>query len=649
MTDTDFFADLAQIDSDYDARPRDPTPAEQEIEKAKCAADPVYFINKYCKIYDSVAQQWIPFSLWDAQIDALRTVMANKYTVVLKARQEGLSWLLGDVYPLWQMIFKPIAKILMFSQRDDEAIGLIERLKGTYIRLPDWLKPDVSIDNDHEFQLVNGSNAQALPSSAGGRSNAATYVFIDEADFVDNLKSLITAAKPTIDAGQNKMVVCSTRDKDKTNTYFHSLYKTAKGSGQWAAIFLPWYVRPDRTGCRFTIEQFLSATQLKYKVVLGDERKLTTPVGDETVTELRLMNITRNNIRVVQNSDGGFVTTLPAADNWQVGDTVIALDWYDKEAADKMRTDGSLDNMYGEYPATDVEALADRELNKRFPPQWIAQVTQQRTPLPIPINAPAKPGLRIYRYPEPGRSYGIGADPAGGLTDSDPSVAQVIDAVTKEQVAVLSGKIEPSTFGDDIADLSEYYNGAPVNFELNNHGHEVRARLKARGVSLRNGVTKNGPSRNPGWFTTQWAKQYLYDKAVDVVRQAIEEARLSETPVEPIIFDFVTSVELASIERTDELKAPPGQHDDHAMSWALAQMCVYRGSSSMTQSAYTGLYGERPVGKVAPQVQDKLQALQRARTVAMKQQELERDVEELNSLSNEQWLAQLRRKSRFKR
>ncbi len=633
------------------ARPRPPTRAEIEAEKAKCAADPVYFINRYCKIYDSVQAKWIPFTLWDAQIEALQTVIDNKYTVVLKARQEGLSWLLGDAYPLWQMIFTPIAKILMFSQRDDEAKALLARMKGTngsdctFSLLPDWLKPRVVIDNEHEFQLDNGSNAQALPATAGGRSNAATYVFIDEADYIEGLAGLITAAQPTVDAGRNKMVVCSTRDKDKSDSTFQRLYKATKDvNSQWKGVFLAWYARPDRTACHFVIEDSPSPVHIKYTAQAGSDSALIPVIGADS-PDLRLLNITRHSIRVVASADttARIVSTQSNVDDWQAGDVIIELRWYDAKAADKLRTDGSLDNLYGEYPETDLQALSDRELNKRFPPQWISLVTQQRKPLPIPIDAPALIGLRIYAYPEPGRKYGIGADPAGGLTDSDYSVACVIDAETKKQVAVLSGKIEPTTFGDNIADLAVYYNGAAVNFELNNHGHAVKAKFKERGTSLRNGITKNGPSRNPGWFTTEWAKSYLYDKAVAVIHQAMEEARLAEQQVEPLIFDFTTSTELASIDR-NELSAPPGQHDDHAMAWALAQMCVYRGTSNMFQVPHSGLW-DKPIGS-QPFPPDKLAQLrvaQQSATVTATPPVIRTDLEQ-GDMSFEEWTFKLRQR-----
>lgn len=241
----------AAIDAEL-AKPRPLSEANIKLELARCQADPFYFINHYVKIYDTIVRDWILFVLWDGQRQALQAVIDSKYTVVLKARQEGLSWLLGDAYALWQMVFEPIAEVLIFSQRDDEAKKLLDRLKGSFERLPGWMKnyaAGVAKDNEHEFRLGNGSGAQALTADTGGRSNAATYVVIDEADYVEKVERLISAAKPTIDAGKNKMAVISTCNIDQMNSPFQQLYIGARDNpdGEWTAIFLPWYVHPDRT------------------------------------------------------------------------------------------------------------------------------------------------------------------------------------------------------------------------------------------------------------------------------------------------------------------------------------------------------------------------------------------------------------------
>lgn len=493
-------------------RPKKATPQMIEVERARCRADPLYFIDTYCQIYDNATASWIKFQLWPAQRQTLLQVLDSKYTVVLKARQEGLSWLLGDAYPLWLMLFRPIQEILVFSQRDDEAKDLLERIKGTYSRLPDWLREGVTVDNDHEFRLASGSGATALPATAGGRSHAATYVVVDEADFIENVSKLVTAAKPTIDAGQNKLVMLSTTNIDTPGSYFQRQYVAARDNpqGLWRAIFLSWRDHPGRTQT-----------------------------------------------------------------------------WYDQQCDEAMRAEDSLDSVYKEYPETDDQALSARSRSTRYSGRWLSLLTHVLSAL-TGVDLPAITGLKVFRRPDPDRRYGIGADPAGGLADGDDSAACVVDAETLDQVASLGGKVEPTQFANMVADLSLYYNNAPILFELNNHGHAMLAQLKERAATLRNGIARDGTTGKPGWQTSERTKHMLYDIGAKVMQAALAVAMvvrgdkeiIDPALVTPIIHDALTSRQLAAID-VNELEAPESVHDDHATAWVLAQMCVYRGNPSM--------------------------------------------------------------------
>lgn len=217
------------------------------LEVARCYRNPAYFVNNYCKILDATAGEWIPFALWKEQVETLRTIHINNRVIVLKSRQLGLSWL-SLCYGLWLMIFMPQASVMMFSKRDDEAVYLLdERLKGVFKRLPEWMHAGIKItkDSGHIWEMSNGSIARAFPTT-GGDSYQATYVICDEFDLVQNQNQMLASVKPTIDAG-GKLVLISRVDKSRPSTPFKSTYRDAKkGVNGWSAVFLPWYVRPER-------------------------------------------------------------------------------------------------------------------------------------------------------------------------------------------------------------------------------------------------------------------------------------------------------------------------------------------------------------------------------------------------------------------
>lgn len=82
-------------------------------------------------------------------------------------------------------------------------------------------------------------------------------------------------------------------------------------------------------------------------------------------------------------------------------------------------------------------------------------------------------GLAIWKQPEPGHRYVIGADVAEGLEGGDFSVAQVIDIESGEQVARMRGHWPTAHYARILALLGHRFNIALIAPERNNHGHAV--------------------------------------------------------------------------------------------------------------------------------------------------------------------------------
>lgn len=222
---------------------------EERVEEiAKCYDDYIYFIDTYCKIYDSVESNWIPFKLWNAQKVVLKGIDENQQVIILKARQLGISWLVLG-YALWSMIFRSIASISVFSRRETEAIYLVgqERLRGMYKTLPPWMLTGNETVGDAEklWSLKSGSTLRCFPTSAGD-GYVSTLAIVDEADLSPDLNALMRAVKPTIDNG-GKMILLSRSNKEEPESEYKRIYREAKqGRNAWVPIFLPWTAHPGR-------------------------------------------------------------------------------------------------------------------------------------------------------------------------------------------------------------------------------------------------------------------------------------------------------------------------------------------------------------------------------------------------------------------
>jgi hypothetical protein len=451
-------------------------------EVTRCRESFAYFVDRYCHILSDAqgpAASWLPFRLWPAQRRVADLLQRHRLLAVLKARQLGLTWLVL-AFALWLMLFHPIATVLLFSRRDDEATDLLSRLRGMYQRLPDWLRPrSVETDNDHELALSTGSRCRAFPTTAGD-SYTASLVVVDEADLVPDLDRLMRAVKPTVDNG-GRMVLVSRADKARPLSPFKRIYRAARGGdGAWVSVFLPWHARPDR--------------------------------GEA---------------------------------------------WYRAQEQDIQARTGALDDLREQYPASDEEALAPRSLDKRLPFEWLHKSYRQAEPLSAfapRARPPALPGLAVYAVPHVGRRYVVGADPAEGNPNSDESALCVLDVVTGEEVASLAGRIEPATFGAQVAAVSAYFSRAPAMLERNNHGHAVLLWLRDNSHVQR----LCGRDNMPGWMTTTASKAILYDLAGEVFRDG-----------GAVIHSPETFEQLCSIEGST-LRAPEGAMDDRAVGYVLA-------------------------------------------------------------------------------
>lgn len=237
-------AALAPAERQYDS---DVFSSWEEEQQFFCSESFLYFVVEYCYIYDSVSKDWIKFALWPAQMGVARHLPVHKMIAVLKARQLGLTWL-ALCYALWLMLFRPIAQILIFNKREEEANYLLsaDRLRGIYDHLPEFLQAEwEDRSNVKLWRLSNGSTARAFPTTAGD-SYTGTLAIVDEADFVDNLGRLLRAVKPTVEAG-GQLLLISTANKAKPNSAFKSIMRSALDNlNEYLGIFLPWDAHPER-------------------------------------------------------------------------------------------------------------------------------------------------------------------------------------------------------------------------------------------------------------------------------------------------------------------------------------------------------------------------------------------------------------------
>lgn len=165
--------------------------------------------------------------------------------------------------------------------------------------------------------------------------------------------------------------------------------------------------------------------------------------------------------------------------------------------------------------------------------------------------------LQIWLPPQPGREFLVAVDPAGGGSEGDYSVAQVLDVESAMQCAELRRKATPHELALEVAELAKEYNGALVAVERNNHGSGVLAHLI--GVCRYSNVYEQGGQQ--GWLTSTLSRPKMIGDL---------DAALVQSPGQFHSERFLRECRTFVRHRNGKVAAQNGEHDDCVMAMAIA-------------------------------------------------------------------------------
>ena len=217
----------------------------EEIKKEiiKCGKNPAYFLKNYAKI-SHADRGVIPFKTYDFQDDLLDKFRDHRFNIIVKARQLGISTICAG-YIAWLILFYREKNVLVMATKYGTASNMVKKVKFMIKNVPDWLKiATVKIDNKHSFELTNGSQIKAIPTSEdAGRSEAVSLLVVDEAAHVDNMDSIWTGLYPTISTGGRCIALSS---PNGIGNWFHKTYEDAEnGQNLFIPTYLSWDVHPE--------------------------------------------------------------------------------------------------------------------------------------------------------------------------------------------------------------------------------------------------------------------------------------------------------------------------------------------------------------------------------------------------------------------
>ena len=486
-------------------------------EYAKCLKDPMYFMKKYVKIQNPM-KGTVNFELYPFQEDALQKMVDNRYTIILKARQMGISTLVA-AYSLYLMTFFKDKNILVISINQETAKEIVTRVRYANSNLPYWLKQESQEDNRLSLRLKNGSQIKAASATANsGRSAALSLLIIDECVSGDSF--IIVRNKKTNIENNIKI-------EDFYKIFIKDTFEVLTPSGWSSFENIQKTIKREYCCVKFTDNtEIKCSTSHKFKSVDGKYKYIvqfnvndeiigrnnnktikSIDIIDDEIELYDLINVEKNheyytndlvssNCAFIANSNEIWTSAQPALSTggkaillstpngvqnffhrmWVNAEahcnefTPIKMPWYLHPDRDQSWRDRQTEQL-GEKKAAqendcDFQTTGDTALNSRI----ITKYENDKAMIhdPIEYRGPSRE-LWIWQYPMSGVQYILSADCSRG-DGTDYSAFHFSNLKTMEQVAEYKGKMTTKEYGNLLVTIATEYNDAFLVVENNNVG-----------------------------------------------------------------------------------------------------------------------------------------------------------------------------------
>lgn len=190
------------------------------------------------------------FHLYPYQLSVLKCFITQRFNIILKFRQAGVTELIS-MYCLWLAMFHPNKNVVIISIKDRVAKKVLRKIKYMYKNLPDYMKVDIVNGRTGEFgtaqeiEFSNGSTISSIPTTEdAGRSEAVSLLVIDEAAIVRWANQIWAAAFPTLSTGGSAIV--NSTPYGVGNWYHKQWVEAVAGGNDFFPIRLYWKMHPER-------------------------------------------------------------------------------------------------------------------------------------------------------------------------------------------------------------------------------------------------------------------------------------------------------------------------------------------------------------------------------------------------------------------
>lgn len=500
--------------------------------------DPESYMERFLKIRTKSGDM-VKFKLNSSQrrlnekINELKRQGKPARIIILKARQMGFSTLTeGRIF--YETATTKLMNSFIIAHKEEASTNLFNMSKLFYEELPLPLRPMKKASNAKELIFENPTpNIEEKQKAPGlrskikidtaknldaGRSSTIHNLHASEVAFWDNAETVMLGLMQAIPNTANTMAIIEST-ANGVGGYFYDMWQKAKrGENDFVAMFFPWFEHDEYR------------MEVPEDFILTDEEK-----------ELKEM--------------------------YSLEDSQLV--W--RRWAIRNNCGGDVERFRQEYPSNDEEAFLTSGRPRFHVPtlnKWYQSAAPgERGNIERGVWIESEKGyMEVWRHPQPGKRYVIGADTSEGKVTGDYSAATVWESESYEQVAKWHGHIDPDVYADELVRIGKYYNTALIVPEKNNHGFTTINKLKKLNyfnVFMREKYDHHTDktTKEIGFWTDRKTKPLIIDHMASLIRE-----NQLKTKDRALISECITYIR----EDDGATNAQEGCHDDLVMASAIA-------------------------------------------------------------------------------
>ena len=288
-------------------------------ELRKCAADPIYFGEKYAKVLTD--DGLININFRDYQLEMMEGYINHRFSILLASRQVGKT-ITSAIYLVWYLMFHYEKNALIVADIADTTKEIIDKIKNIIYNLPFYMRPGIKINNvmsmkfDNDCRIIGRSTTKKT-----GIGLTINLLYMDEfAHIADSyLNYFYRSVYPTISGLRESKIIISSTPHGLNR--FHDIWVSAiEGENEYYPMRVDWWQVEgrDEEWKRVTIANLGSEEDFNQEYGLqffSTDDLLLNSIDLEKIynirTKFKARQIDAMNVDKVIFKEGGVVETKP--------------------------------------------------------------------------------------------------------------------------------------------------------------------------------------------------------------------------------------------------------------------------------------------------------------------------------------------------